>query len=124
VALAYIQRMNRLPLNARSAILAAIGALLLALPVVIDGRGIRVLIGAAIGALVLLAIVWTGYLNRKKAPVRKGLPRWGFVFVFFGAFFGFSAAEVGGGEMLLGFFGGILLTLAVAQVLFRRHPVS
>lgn len=108
----------------RSAVLALIGLLLIVIPAIAN-HPLRVIGGGALGAVVAASIIRAAYANRPAtATARKGLPAWAKGLGAFGAALGIVAAELGGGAVLLGFVGGFLLTIAVAQEVFRRRTTK
>ena len=95
-------------------IFATAGALMIALPIVIENDADRVALGAGIGIAVVVALFTYGVANRGSTSSR---PAWASGVGYLAAAVGIISGNVGlGGNFVLGLMGGILLSYAIGVV--------
>jgi hypothetical protein len=105
-----------------TAIFAVVGALMIAIPVVVENHAGLVAVGAAVGTAFTVILLSIAVANREsKAQTGSGIPAWASGIGIAAAAIGITAGKIGlGGNFVLGLMGGILLSYAIALVVLPR----
>jgi len=104
--------------------MGVLGAAMILVPLAVSQEAAPV-VGAVVGILFTSAAILVGYRNRDdQRRDKRGRPLWVGSFLGIAIIVGIPGLIIFGGAYGLALVGGMLLTVAAGQILFRRYNLT